>query len=288
MALPRPCTGALFCKGCLSYQGPVVEPRQCVAVGGCLTKAMQWGLSSVLQWVGVQPRPCSGARGPGAVYCRVRDDAFAPPVVLLTRLHGRAMANARERDGLLPEVWGPINRKYAEAPEPCLEAFIAKYGRHMCKVSMLASKLKGELLCKRRRAMSPSSMGLEGWCMHDLWSLPDWALHWRAKLLQLVEDARQLPGVLAKGYTSLIPKPGEEGSLGTRPLTVSSMVYRLWAGDQLWDVPHWKDAWLHAEASSFRPRWGGVDGAGVTAVTLQLVRPKGWNLRPPPRLCQML
>ena len=77
--------------------------------------------------------------------------------------------------------------------------------------------------------MPPSSVGLDGWSLQDLWSLPDRALDWLAHLLQLEDEGRWLR-VLAEWFTSLIPKPGEEGPLGTRPLTVLSMVYRLWAG----------------------------------------------------------
>ena len=69
-------------------------------------------------------------------------------------------------DGLLWEARGPINLKYAEAPELCPEAFMAKYGRHL--VLMLASKFTSELLRKRVKAMSPSSMGLDTWGLQDL------------------------------------------------------------------------------------------------------------------------
>ena len=92
-----------------------------------------------------------------------------------------------------------------------------------------------------------------------------------------MEDEGQWPGVLAEGYTSLIPKPGEVGPLGTRPLTVLSMVYRLWAGTRLRDVLLWQEAWAHPEAYGFLPCRGPIDGAGVTAVLLELARLKGGN-----------
>ena len=76
---------------------------------------------------------------PGAVYRWLRDNAFPPPPgVFVARPNGSATANVREMDGLMREAWGPNNRKYAEAPEPCPEAFMAKYGHHLQKVPMLA------------------------------------------------------------------------------------------------------------------------------------------------------
>ena len=96
-----------------------------------------------------------------------------------------------------------------------------------------------------------------------------------------MEDEGKWPGVLAEGYTSLTPKPGEEGPLGTRPLTVLFTVYGLWAGTRLRglrDVLLWQEAWAHPEAYGFRPCQGAIDGARVTAVLLDLMWLKGWSL----------
>ena len=143
---------------------------------------------------------------------------------------------------------------------------------------MLASQMTGGLLRKRLRAMSPSSMGLDGWSLQDLQLQVDSALDWLAQLLQLVEDTGKWPGVLAERYMSLIPKPGEEGPMGTRPLTVLSMVYRLWARTWLRDVLLRQEAWAQPEAYSFRPCRGAIDGVGVTAVLSELAQLKKWNL----------
>ena len=60
-----------------------------------------------------------------------------------------------------------------------------------------------------------------------------------------MQNKRKWPAVFAEGYTSLIPKTGEGGPLGTRPLTVLCMVYRLWVGTRLRDVSLWQEAWAH-------------------------------------------
>ena len=127
-------------------------------------------------------------------------------------------------------------------------------------------------------AMRPSAMGLDGWSLQDLRALPDRVLQWLAQLLTLIEGMGQWPTLLAQGYTSLIPKPGEEGPLGTRPLTVLSMVFRLWAGTRLCEVMRWQEAWVHPRACGFRLARGAVDAATVTQVLLELARLKGWRL----------
>ena len=81
---------------------------------------------------------------------------------------------------------------------------------------------------------------------------------------------------LAEGYTALIPKEGPPGPLNTRPLTVLSMVYRLWAGVRLEEAIRWQEAWAHPCAFVFRPARSALDGATVTQVLLELCRLKGW------------
>ena len=49
----------------------------------------------------------------------------------------------------------------------------------------------------------------------------------------------------AEGYTALIPP------LNTRPLTVLSMVYRLWVGVRLADAIAWEESWAHPAAFGF-------------------------------------
>ena len=101
---------------------------------------------------------------------------------------------------------------------------------------------------------------------------------WLAQLLTLIEEMGQWPTMLAQGYTSLIPKPGEEGPLGTRPLTVLSMVYILWARTRLWEVMCRQEAWVHPRAYGFHLARGAVGTATVTQVLLELARLKGWRL----------
>ena len=139
-------------------------------------------------------------------------------------------------DGLLHDAWRPINRKYETDPEPDPAAFLRRYGNHVRRVPMIASRLDGPRLREGLSRMKPSAQGLDGWSLADLRSLPDRLLGWLADLLREVERLGKWPARLAEGYTALIPKEGPPGPLNTRPLTALSMVYRLWAGVRLVDA----------------------------------------------------
>ena len=69
--LSRPCGALVMCRnGCLSHQGLEVGHKQYIALDVCPTKALRWGIGSVLQWVFALPRPCHEAytmRGTGCL-----------------------------------------------------------------------------------------------------------------------------------------------------------------------------------------------------------------------------
>ena len=141
---------------------------------------------------------------------------------------------------------------------------------------MIASQLDGPRLHKGLSRMKPSALGLDGWSLADLRSLPDRLLGWLADILREVERLGKWPTRLVERYTALIPKEGPPGPLNTRPLTVLSMVYRLWAGVRLVDAIAWQEAWAHPAAFGFRPARSALDGAAVMQVLLELCRLRGW------------
>ena len=124
--------------------------------------------------------------------------------------------------------------------------------------------------------MKPSALGLDGWSLADIHSLPNRLLGWLADLVQEVERLGRWTARLAEGYTALIPNEGPPGPLNTRPLTVPSMVYRLWAGVRLADAIAWQESWAHLAAFGFRPARSALDGAAVTQVLWELCHLRGW------------
>ena len=136
---------------------------------------------------------------PGAVYRWLREEEFCPPVVFLARPDGTPTGNVKEMGELLRAAWGPINRKYAEAPEPDLAAFFVRYGHHLRRVPMLHKLMTRAYLRKRLRFMHPTALGLDGWSVKDLRSLPLRLLDWLAGLLSLVDVTGRWPKALALG-----------------------------------------------------------------------------------------
>ena len=181
-------------------------------------------------------------------------------------------------DGLLQDAWRPINGKYKSDPEPAPVAFLCRYGNHVRRVPMIASRLNGRRLRKGLSRMKPLAPGLDGWSLVDLRSLHNRLLGWVADLLLEVERLGKRPARLAQGYTALIPKVGPPGPLNTRPLTVLPMVYRLWAGVRLADAIAWQESWAHPAAFGFRPTRSALDGAAVTQFLLEVCCLRGWAI----------
>ena len=112
-------------------------------------------------------------------------------------------------------------------PKPDPVAFLRRYGKHGRRLPMVASLPDGCRLRKGLSRMKPWALGLDGWSLVDLCSLPDRLLSWLADLLWEVERLGKWPARLAEGYMALIPKKGPPGPMNNRPLTCLSMVYQL-------------------------------------------------------------
>ena len=111
--------------------------------------------------------------GQGAVYRWLKDESYVPPVTFLSRPDGTATANLGEMDGLLQDTWRPVDRKYADSSEPDPVAFLRHYGHHVRRVPMVASQLTCRRLRRGLVRMHPSALGVDGWSLPDLRSLPD-------------------------------------------------------------------------------------------------------------------
>ena len=123
----------------------------------------------------------------GPVYRWLKDESYAPPATFLSRPNDTAMAHLAEMDGLVHDALRPINRKYAVDPELGPMAFLRRYGHHVRWVPMIASRLGGPCLRKGVSRMKPSALGLDGWSLADLRSLPDVLLGLLANLPWEVE-----------------------------------------------------------------------------------------------------
>ena len=212
----------------------------------------------------------------GALHWWFEDKSYAPPVTFLSRPDSNATANVAETDRVKQHAWRPINRKCAGDREPDPAAFLRRHRHHVRQVPMIAPRLDGCCVRKGLSRMKPSALGLDGWSLADLGSLPDRLLGWLAVLPRDVEWLGKWPIRLAGGYRALIPKEGPPGPLKTSLLTVLSMVYKMWAGVHLADTIAWHKTWAHAAAFGCRPAMSALDRAAFTHAFLELCRLWRW------------
>ena len=74
-----------------------------------------------------------------------------------------------------------------------------------------------------------TAAGACGWRKAELTALPMMAWEELAELLNLCEEAHQLPAPFHQTWISMIPKPNAKGPMDLRPIGVTSLVYRTWA-----------------------------------------------------------
>ena len=143
---------------------------------------------------------------------------------------------------------------------------------------MMDSRLDGPRLCKGLSRMKPSALGLDGWTLADLRSLPDRLLGWLADLLREVEHLGRWPARLAEGYTALIPKEGPPGPPEHPPAHGPFHGLHAMGGCALGGC-HCVAGVLGPPgpvAFGFRSAMSVVHGAAVTQVLLELCGLRGW------------
>ena len=105
----------------------------------------------------------------GAMHQWLKEEECSLPVGFIAHQDGSPTDTVRKMDAPVCAAWGPINRKYAEAVEPCLEVVLAKYN-HPRKAPVPMSSITQECLCKHLSRIGPSPMGLDAWSLQDLWA----------------------------------------------------------------------------------------------------------------------
>ena len=95
-----------------------------------------------------------------------------------------------------------------------------------------------------------------------------------ANLFNLFEDRGRWPRRILETYVSLIPKdPEKMGPADLRPISVTSVVYRLWAAHRLSEVMQWQETWIHESVRGFRPHSGTEDVLAQVSLRLENLDP---------------
>ena len=187
---------------------------------------------------------------------------------------GHLTANIEKQFAAVRQSWQAVTDLFKHG-EPSHEEFFRTYGQHIVPADGHVPPLTGSMLCQAIKEMSPSSPGLDAWNIEELQILQKycpWVYDPLASLLTVIEDTGTWPMSVISGYTSLIPKDQEQAEDPTqlRPITVLSILYRIWGRIRYRQLQTWHEVWAHDGM------WGGRVGRGpeplFILVSLQLER----------------
>ena len=175
-------------------------------------------------------------------------------VALVQKPDGHLTGNASEVDELLRKARLPVFQMYTDKPEPSWDAFEKRFGKHIptCQNLCLEPLTVGELRRVLSRMKSSSSPGPDGWRVSELKALPDSLLERLASLLNVIEQTGCWPDALAQGVISLISKGEGSEPNKLRPISVMSVIYRLWVAARLKHIMLWQESWIDDCLHGFR------------------------------------
>ena len=191
---------------------------------------------------------------------------------LLERGDGKLTGCPEEIMEILSDKWMPVFRRYSTQTEPDPSIFLAEYENEVAKLATgvepprLQALDAAELKVILSRMKTDTAPGLDGWTVADLKSLPNSCLNSLATFLQAVENTGVWPKALSVAKVTLIPKANGSTDPGAqRPITVMSVVYRLWASTRLHQCEEWQAEYLPWHMHGFCKGRSVEDGICINA-----------------------
>ncbi|KAJ9456836.1 Retrovirus-related Pol polyprotein from type-1 retrotransposable element R2 [Diplonema papillatum] len=177
--------------------------------------------------------------------------------LFVEREDGSVTADLHEMDEILrgEKAWGGVFQMYREVREPKWEDFVQRYGKYVKRGACEDRPLTGEDLSATLKKMKARKAGgMDGWRVCELKALPVPLLDVIALALNDVEGTGSWPEVVAQALVVLIPKGEGPQPLEQRPITITSVMYRLWAATRLRFVREWQESWAHPDQRGFRKK----------------------------------
>ena len=204
-----------------------------------------------------------GSKGQGAIFDYVAD-RFTTPAAFMKQQDGTLTADPAKVDSLLRDnqAWGGIFQKYASSPEPSWDSFLAVYEDVLpAAEDMTCEPIKVEDVHKALKRMKrTTSPGMHGWRAHEVEQLPDSIIAILVECLNAVERDGVWPEALMQALVPLIPKPDSDGDpLSQRPITITAVLYRIWASIRAQSAFPWLDKLSPAGLHGCRPKHGTED-----------------------------
>lgn len=137
------------------------------------------------------------------------------------------------------------------------------------RAPVVLSKLTGDCLRDALKRMSNvAAGGADGWIIAEMKTWPDLLFEKLADFLNDVESSSgNWPHELLLQIVSLIPK--DDSGDDQRPISVSCLVYRVWASARARDLCIWQDAWAHESQWGYRRGKRSVDPSWISSAAAE-------------------
>ena len=177
--------------------------------------------------------------------------------------------DVHEIDAMLHEAWDEVFNP--TDAEPSVENFFRKYAAFIPQPTpMPREAFDVEALRKiLQRMKSKGARGGDGWTVTELKALPDSILARLCTLLNTIDETGQWPSCLEIGLVTMLDKGEGLVANKLRPISVMSVLYRLWASFHMRHILEWQEERACEFMFGFRPHRGCDDAFWDTALDVE-------------------
>eukprot|EP00661_Eupelagonemidae_sp_cell13_P004257 gene4256-1569_t len=195
----------------------------------------------------------------GKIFAWLNQKAYKP-ITTIEKSDGTFTSNITEIDQECREQWAPITQLYKDGGAPSWESFHHEYGNYIKKNQMQYHPMTLNDLNKTLAEMKGSSAcGPDGWRPKELKVLPDPLREELVKVLNCIEQVGLWPEAPMVSVVSLLSKGKGARPRKLRPITVTSCIYRLWAGTRVKMMLNWQETWIAQQQHGCRPKSSTMD-----------------------------
>ena len=183
-------------------------------------------------------------------------------LTVLKKPNGEITGNISEMDELLRANWLPIFAKhdYTDLPRPSTEHFLLEYGELIPEYHQVINDIRLKDVKWAIGRLDTNGAGeLDGWRPAEMKLIPNPILNFLVTIYNKIEDLGKWPTELCSAGVSLIPKGEGRAPLDQRPITLSAIVYRIWAAIRMRDSIPWQEQWMRKGQHGARAKHSTVD-----------------------------
>ena len=128
---------------------------------------------------------------------------------------------------------------------------------------------------KLKKTRIQTATGIDHWTTNDLIQLPK--IFWEkiAEIFNQIETEGRWPHQLKEVIVCLIPKEEETTTMGVRPISLASIIYRLYAGIGLSHTKAWQQTVLPSYLYGGRAKTGALQAEWEAAIMQHICRITG-------------